>query len=156
MLVQREIAKDMNDAFKNYIGEEAPTNYYIEAKKLGAEEVIDTIHQSGGAISLAHPGRDLKLSEADKILNILESAGLDAIEVPYTYQHKRQEGYGINFGIKESYILAKQHDLLITGGSDCHGKKSDKYNIGKINLESKHVEAIRKIAGENQQNPTEN
>lgn len=150
VLIQRDIAEDMNDAFRNYIGEEAPTDYYVRTDKLEAEEIIETIHQSGGVTSLAHPGRDLELSKARKILERLKSAGLDAIEVSYTYQHKRQDGYGINFGIREAYELAKQHDLLITGGSDCHGKKSNKYNIGKINLESKYVESIREVAKSNQ------
>lgn len=150
VLVQRNIAEDMNDAFRNYIGEEAPTDYYVKTEKLEAEEVIKKIHQSGGAASLAHPGRDLELSEASKILDELKSAGLDAIEVPYTYQHKRQDGYGINFGIPDSYDLAKQHDLLITGGSDCHGENSNKYNIGKIELDSEYVESIREVAESNQ------
>jgi hypothetical protein len=148
-LVERGIADDMNDAFSSYIGENAPTNYYIETDKLDAEKVIETVHQNGGATSLAHPGRDLELSEAGRILDKLESAGLDAIEVPYTYQHKRQDGYGIDFGIKEAYELAKQHDFLITGGSDCHGQNSNKYNIGKIRLESEYLDAIREVAESN-------
>lgn len=150
VLVQRDIAEDMNDAFRNYIGEESPTDYYVKTDKLEAEQVIEKIHQSGGAASLAHPGRDLEFSEAGEILDRLEIAGLDAVEVPYTYQHKRQEGYGINFGITESYDLAKEHDLLITGGSDCHGEKSNKYNIGKLNLDSEYVESLRKVAKSNQ------
>jgi predicted metal-dependent phosphoesterase TrpH len=145
-LIDKSVAEDMDDAFSKYIGEDAPTNYYVETEKLDAGKVIDAVRENGGATSLAHPGRDLKSGEADEKVKSLVSEGLDAIEVPYTYQHKRQEGYGINFGIQRAYDLAKENDLVISGGSDCHGEQSDKYNIGKIRLENDNVETLRQIA----------
>lgn len=145
-LIDKGIAEDMEDAFRGYIGEDAPTNYYVETKKIDAGEVIEAVRENGGATSLAHPGRDLSREEADEKVETLVSEGLDAIEVPYTYQHKRQEGYGINFGIQRAYDLAIQNELIITGGSDCHGEQSDKYNIGKIRLDNDNVEALRKVA----------
>ena len=99
---------------------------------------------------MAHPGRDLSFDEADDIVDKLASEGLDGLEVPYTYQHKRQEGYGINFGIRKAYDLARDHDLIVTGGSDCHGTKSGKYNIGKIRLEDENVEQLRQKSKERQ------
>ncbi len=146
VLVDRGIATDVNEAFNKYIGERTPNDYYVETKKLDSKKVIETVRKNGGATSLAHPGRDLQKSEADEIVEVLASQGLDGIEVPYTYQHKRQDGYDINFGIQESYKLAEKHNLLITGGSDCHGSSSNKYNIGKIHLDQKYVEKLREVA----------
>lgn len=145
-LVDKGIAEDIDDAFGRYIGEEASQNYYVETEKLDAVEVIETVRENGGVTSLAHPGRDLSCEEAEEKVEALVSEGLDAIEVQYTYQHKRQEGYGINFGIKRAYDLAKENDLIITGGSDCHGEKSDKYNIGKIRLDDNNIETLRQVA----------
>lgn len=144
-LVDRDIARDMDEAFRKYIGEDASKDYYVETEKLTSKEVIDTVNANGGATSLAHPGRDLTEETAEQVVEKLVSQGLDGIEVPYTYQHKRQEGYGINFGVQKAYDLARENDLIVTGGSDCHGEDSGKYNIGKIRLGSEHVESLRKI-----------
>ena len=64
-LVDREIAENLNEAFNNYIGENADTEYYVETKKLPAKKVIDLVSQNGGATSLAHPGRDLPYEEVE-------------------------------------------------------------------------------------------
>lgn len=136
------------EAFNKYIGSDDPC--YVRTEKLDASHVISEVHANGGVASLAHPGRDLPEEEADELVAELAEKGLDAIEVPYTYNHKRQDGYTVNFGIKKAAELAEEHDLLISGGSDCHGSKSDKYNIGKVKLDYRHVEKLRSRAEEYQ------
>lgn len=143
---EKEIVNSPGQAFDKYIGDN--DSCYVETEKIDAEEVIEIIHQNGGATSLAHPGRDLERAEADEIVQILGENGLDAIEVPYTYNHKRQEDYEINFGSMRAYDLAREHNLLITGGSDCHGMRSDKHNIGKIKLDYEHLEKLREKSEE--------
>lgn len=143
-LVEEDVVDKPGEAFNLYIGDNCP--YYVETEKLGAREVISRIHANGGVSSLAHPGRDLTKENADDIIEKLVDLGLDAIEVPYTYKHKIDQGYDINFGVKHARELADKHELLVTGGSDCHGSNSDKYNIGRIALPYEHVEELRQLA----------
>ncbi len=143
-LVEKGVVDNPNQAFNWYIGDDCP--YYVETEKLDAKEVISKIHANGGVTSLAHPGRDLTEENADEIIDELVDKGLDAIEVPYTYKHKIDQGYDINFGVEHARELAEDHDLLVTGGSDCHGSNSDKYNIGRIALRYDHVEELRDLA----------
>lgn len=147
-LVQKGVVETQNQAFEEFIGEDS--SYYVETEKLDAKEVITRIHANGGVTSLAHPGRDLDRENAHRIIDELVDNGLDALEVPYTYQDKRDKGYDINFGVAHARELAEEHDLLITGGSDCHGSQSDKYNIGKIALRYEHVEDLKELADQYQ------
>lgn len=157
------IADSVNEAFEKYIGEEANTDYYVETEKLGAEEVIAAIHDSGGVASLSHPGRDLPYTEAENLVGQLAEYGIDGLEVWYTYKHKIEDGFDISFaeylqeerGMEDSEKiaetiqaeveeLAEEYNLIKTGGSDCHGEGSGKYNIGKIQLEEKQLNNLRK------------
>ena len=147
-LAEEGVVETTNQAFNDFIGESS--SYYVETEKLEAKEVISKIHANGGVTSLAHPGRDLNKENADEIINELIDEGLDAIEVPYTYQDKIEKGYNINFGVKHAKKLADKYNLLMTGGSDCHGSQTDKYNIGKINLRYEHVEKLRDLADQYQ------
>lgn len=144
-VVDEDLADSVSEVFNQYIGDEC--SCYVETEKLDAGEVISLIEENGRVSSLAHPGRDLALGEAKEVIPYLKGKGLNAIEVPYTYQHKRQEGYGINFGVMDAQNLAEKYDLLISGGSDCHGEETDKFNIGKIRLDDKYVEALRNETG---------
>jgi predicted metal-dependent phosphoesterase TrpH len=147
-LHEEGVVDSPGEAFNLYIGDDCP--YYVETEKLGAREVISRIHASGGVSSLAHPGRDLTKENADEVIEQLVDLGLDAIEVPYTYQHKMDQGYNINFGVAHARELAEDYDLLMTGGSDCHGSNSDKYNIGNVVLGYDNVEELRELAEEYQ------
>jgi len=140
-LIDLGIAKDQKDAFENFIREDCFG--YVETEKLKAKEVIEVVKSNGGVTSLAHPGRDLERENAEEIVAHLKDLGLDAIEVPYTYNHKRKEGYGISFGQLKAMELAEENNLLVTGGSDCHGSESNKYNIGSIRLPADRLEALR-------------
>lgn len=149
-LVKKEVVENQNQAFKKHIG--SRSQIYVETEKPSSRKVIETIHENGGVTSLAHPGRDLEKTSAEKIVGELVNQGLDAVEVPYTYKHKRREGYDIKFGVKKSREIAKQYNLPITGGSDCHGEKTNKHNIGKVKLPYRHVEKLRKLAGQYRNN----
>lgn len=141
---KRGLVETPSEAFRQYIGDNEPC--YVETQKVPANEVIQTLHENGAVTSLAHPGRDLTQENAESILEKLKSEGLDAVEVPYTYNHKRQEGYEVNFGTMEAFKLAKVFNLAITGGSDCHGSETDKFNIGKVQLDYSHVEELKNRA----------
>jgi len=143
-LVDNGLAKTQNEVFQKYIGTDCEC--YVSTQKIDAKKVIRTIHQNGGVTVLAHPGRNLDKQNAGMIVEELIGMGLDGIEVAYTYRHKIQDGYKINFTEVYSSELAEKNDLLISGGSDCHGQNSNKYNIGKIKLPYRRVKELRERA----------
>jgi len=139
VLVDRGEAEDVGDAFATYIGEDQ--HGYVETEKLDVAEVIDVIHENGGVASLAHPGRSLDPDAAYEQVGRLVDAGLDAIEVPYTYD--RMDGSRYAFGAELAADLVREYDLLVTGGSDCHGSGSDKFYLGDVRLPYRHVEVLK-------------
>ena len=142
-----EDVKVEDDAFDKYIGENCPA--YIPTPKQDAEEVINTVLEEGGIPVLAHPGRDLEEYEAEEIIGELVGYGLQGIEVKYSWDHKRENGYTINFGEDYSRELADEFDLIWTGGSDCHGSETDKYLIGSVEIPNSQVEKLAQNADVN-------
>lgn len=138
-LVDAGAADSVAEAFQEYIGDDCDA--YVETEKVDAAEVIGTIHDNGGVASLAHPGRSLTPDDAYDRVGELVSSGLDAIEVPYTYDKLDEGRY--QFGAETAKDLAQEFDLLVTGGSDCHGSGSDKFYLGDVRLPYRHVEALK-------------
>ena len=92
------------------------------------EEIINIIHLSGGICFLAHPFQ-YKFNDTEEFLNrIYNETSLDGIECFYTMFTNEQTEY-----IKD---FAKERNLLISGGSDYHGKNKQNHHlgIGKGNL----------------------
>ena len=84
----------------------------IEPVYTSTVSVIETILAAGGIPVLAHPGAQRQALTDAHIVSLIE-AGLRGLEC-YTSYH--------NEVISRRFIdLCNQHDLLITGGSDCHG-----------------------------------
>jgi len=146
-LAEAEDVEDVgveDDAFDKYIGEDCPA--YIPTPKQDAEKVINTVLEEGGVPVLAHPGRDLEKTGAEELVGELVDYGLQGIEVMYSWDHKRENGYDINFGQEYSQKLAEKYGLIQTGGSDCHGSETDKYLIGSVKLPISHVEELAEKA----------
>ena len=139
-----EDVKVEDDAFNEYIGEDCPA--YIPTPKQDAEKVINTVLEEGGVPVLAHPGRDLEKSNADELVGELVDYGLQGIEVMYSWDHKMENGYDINFTEEYSRELAEKYDLVWTGGSDCHGSETDKFLIGSVEVPGSQIERLAEIA----------
>lgn len=146
-LVEKGIADNMEHAFNEFIGSDSEA--YVEVEKLPAKEVIKAIHNSGGAAVLAHPGRSLKKEDAVEKIGKLVRQDLDGIEVEYTYRQKiKLPSYGVFFTEVYANKMAELYDLLPTGGSDCHGSKSDKFNIGKVKADYESVTRLKALSEE--------
>lgn len=106
-------------AFTNHLvkGKES----YVKGYKLNYKEAIQVINNSGGIPVLAHPGQIYKSLAVENIIKNLKFFGLKGIEVYHPSHSKEQTN---NF-----YNLAKKYKLLITGGSDFHGKEGLKENL---------------------------
>ena len=108
VLVEKGYANDIKDAFNKYIGMDSPA--YVERYKLTTKQAINIISSVGGIPVMAHPG----LLKKKDILNKLLEQGFKGIEVYHTKHDKKIT--------KQLLEIAINKNLLITGGSDCHGK----------------------------------
>lgn len=138
VLMNKRYISNISDAFARFIGSNAPA--YVKKYKITPSEGIDIIRKVNGISVLAHPqtiGKNFHIPT-------LVEYGLDGIEV-YHSDHSAK-------GTKKYLEIAKQYDLLISGGSDCHGKGKDKILIGTTKIPYDLLENIRNKAKERRSN----
>lgn len=97
--------------------------YYNFSDKLpNIEEVVKQIRKLNGKVFIAH----LYLYELDNhiqfIKKLVDSNLIDGVEVYYSTFTNQQ--------IKKIEEFCKDHDLLMSAGSDCHGEKKASRKIG--------------------------
>ena len=114
LCVKYGYASSIQDAFNKYLIE-AYNKTRSTSKGLSYQECIELILQSKGIPILAHP-KSLELSEKEFLILLKEmiNSGLKGIEV-YHSNHTEEE-------IKYYLEIVNKYDLLISGGSDYHGK----------------------------------
>jgi 3',5'-nucleoside bisphosphate phosphatase len=128
-LVQGGFCASLDEAFDRFLKKHRPA--WVPKCKMSALEAIELIHQAGGLAVMAHPG----LNQNDEIIPELVTAGLDGIECFHT-KH--------SLATSERYLqVASRFDLLITGGSDCHGLSKGKPLIGSVRLPYERVERLK-------------
>lgn len=93
---------------------------YTEIVYPTLEETIALIKQHGGVAVLAHPGNNLK--GQFEMVNDMIAAGIQGIEVFSSYHTSETTAY--------FFEVAKQNNLLITCGSDFHGKTKPSIALG--------------------------
>lgn len=114
LLLKRGLVSSIREGFDKYLND-ADDKIKGTNKKLTYQECLSLIINSGGIPVLAHP-KTLKLNKEELIdlLNNMKKCGLRGIEV-YHSTHNQEE--------RELYeSLANEFDLLISGGSDYHGR----------------------------------
>ena len=94
---------------------------YVEVDFPTIEKAIAIIKNNGGKAVLAHPGNNLKgrFELFDEIVN----TGIDGVEVFCSYHDKDTAKY--------FYEQANKHSLIITCGSDYHGKTKPSVKLGE-------------------------
>lgn len=128
-LVKAGLVSHLDEAFERFLKKNRPA--WVPKARVSAVESIDLIHQAGGLAVMAHPG----LNRTDEIIPALVDAGLDGIECFHT-KHST--------AMSERYLqIAEKFNLLVTGGSDCHGFSKGKPLIGGIKLPYEHVEKLK-------------
>ena len=98
---------------------------YVEIHYPTVEEIIALIHDAGGKAVLAHPGNNLKghLDYFDDMCAL----GFDGVEAFSSYHSQETIDYFYNKG--------KEHGLMITCGSDFHGKTKPAIFLGENGCE---------------------
>lgn len=122
-LVNLGYVKNTNEAFDLYLGVGKPA--YVERKILTPKKTIEFIKSMGGAAILAHP---ILLNHKKTVQKCIDW-GIDGIECIHSKQSSKDSQYFLN--------LCKEHNLITTGGSDCHGILfNDELLLGKYFMES--------------------
>lgn len=128
-LVKAGLVSNLDEAFDRFLKKNRPA--WVPKAKMSALEGIELIHQAGGLAVMAHPG----LNRTDEIIPALVEAGMDGIECFHT-KHST--------AMAERYLeIADKYNLLVTGGSDCHGFSKNKPLIGTVKLPYEHVEKMK-------------
>ncbi|HEY5042478.1 MAG TPA: PHP domain-containing protein [Verrucomicrobiae bacterium] len=127
-LVKERLIGNLDEAFERFLKKGRPA--WVPKTKMSALEGVELIHQAGGLAVMAHPG----LNRSDEIIPDLVDAGLDGIECFHT-KHSTV--------MAERYLeIAEKYNLLVTGGSDCHGFSKKAPLIGTVKLPYEHVERL--------------
>jgi len=128
-MVGKGLVNSIFDAFDKYIGDSGPA--YELGFRFTPQEAIDFIITSGGIPVLAHP----YIFHNDELVIDFIKSGLKGLEVYYP-EHSQGE---VNYYLS----LAKEYNLLVTGGSDCHGAGKSKERIGSIKVPYYLVERMK-------------
>lgn len=104
----------INDFVQRYMKRGQPA--HVEKAGFEPKEAIDLIHEVGGVAVLAHPCFDIPEGEAE-IVKTLVVWGIDGLEAIAPYKTPPETKPKIEYFTK----LAKDNNLIITGGSDYHG-----------------------------------
>lgn len=96
---------------------------YIPIQIPSLKETIQLVNDTGGIPIVAHPGATFK--DNLHYLNELASFGIQGIEVFSSYHSYEECQY--------FYRLAKKNNLIVTAGSDFHGKHKPKVKLSKTN-----------------------
>ena len=118
-LRQAGYVNNNDEAFTRYL---VPCN--VPKRYFPADEAIRLIHSSGGIVVLAHPPyvtRDRHKLET--LVAELVDLGLDGIEAYNNGSALEDTDWLIK--------LARQHGLVVTGGSDFHGDSGSMIAVGK-------------------------
>ena len=128
-LIQRKVCASLDEAFERFLKKNKPG--WVPKTKISAPDALKLIQQAGGLAVLAHPG----LARSEEAIPALIEAGLDGIECFHSRHSPSASEYYVS--------VAEENDLLITGGSDCHGMNKGKPLIGSIKLPYEYVRLLK-------------
>jgi len=119
----------MHDVFRDLLVHGKPA--YVPKPTFSSGEIIGLVHSAGGVCSLAHP----KTVGDDEVIPALAAAGLDAIEAVHSSHSLRD--------VEKYSALADEYDLVLSGGSDSHGKRLGREVLGRFTISMDQVDRLR-------------
>jgi len=128
-MVSAGLISSTAEAFRKYIGDKCPA--YVCNFRFSPSEAIKLIKEVGGIPVLAHPHTLNK----DELIPKFVDCGLMGLEVYYSEYTQAM----VNFYLG----LAKEYNLLVTGGSDCHGNAKPEVKIGSVKIPYELVEKLK-------------
>lgn len=125
LMVKNQQAGSVREAFQRYLGDNGRA--VAPKLRLPVAEAIALVRGAGGVASWAHPAYHGNGDLAD-----LRAQGLQAVEAYYpTFKNSR---------IRQLRAWAAEHDLAVTGGSDCHGPGRE---LGACSITAEELAALR-------------
>lgn len=141
LLMEKKFVTSAKEAFDRYLANGRPA--FVDRELPQPAEAVQWIRDAGGVPVLAHP--TWVRTSADGLRTLvrdLKGMGLGGIEVHYSTHTPSQTN--------EYLELARQCDLLVTGGSDFHGvtKPDIEVGIGRGQLKVSHtlLDPLKKAA----------
>lgn len=132
-MVARRYAASLDDAFRRFLGTHGPA--WVPKPVPTPAEAVRLVSESGGVASVAHPAT----IGDDRILESLAAAGLAGIECIHPKHDAATE--------RRYRETAKVLGLIVTGGSDTHGRRAGGGALGYGNVPLQVVEELRDAAG---------
>lgn len=129
LMIEKGYVDNIYEAFQKYLKDDRPI--FVDYKKYNYMDILDIIIKSNGISVIAHPGM-LRLNVFQSFIYKAIKNGLRGIEVYYPRHNEKHVKY-----FKE---IAKEYNLIITGGSDFHGAIKPDINIGDEGISQEEFE----------------
>lgn len=121
LLIKKGIVGSMQDAFTRFLKRGGPA--FVEHARPESDEVIEQIRNAGGIAILAHPAcTDPSLSLIPTLIKKLRTQGLAGLEAYYPAHSKKTS--------KALLAIAGENNMLVSGGTDFHGKDRSSTPLG--------------------------
>lgn len=135
-LVEKGYFSSRDQAFGALLARGKPA--YVPREKIEPAEAVRMVLEAGGVPVWAHPG----LSVYPELFAELVDAGLKGLEVVYP---DHDEAF-----MRTLYSVARQHGLLVTGGSDYHGPGvRSTVDLGAAVVPVEVVDELKRLARSN-------
>ena len=128
-LLEKGYVRSYEDAFDTLIAKDSPA--YVSRVGLAPAEAVALVRTHGGVPSLAHPGTVVGLEE---LLPKVVAEGLAGIEAYYPEHSPAMTA--------RLLALARQHDLVPTGGSDFHARGEHGADLGAVFVPPETIERL--------------
>jgi len=137
--------KNFGDVFSRLLGESGAA--FVRQGRKSIKETIKIIHGAGGVAILAHP---MLYKNPEKIIDEFIKMGGDGVESDYTYFDRGRGKSTANKMISRIRKIAKEKNLVVSGGGDFHSK-NDVQQIGDCGLSEREFKKLKEywIANEN-------
>ena len=131
-MVKEGYVSSINRAFDQYIGNNK--SCYVPKQQLNPEGAVEAIKKVNGLAVIAHPGL-LDAAFAESLIERLAKTGLDGIEAYYP-EHSPET-------VRRFEDLAAKNNLILTGGTDCHGLARGRIIMGTLPIPYTLVEKMK-------------
>jgi len=132
ILMEKGYVETFQESFHRFIGYGCKA--YEEKFRIVPEKAIALINESQGLSFLAHPGPII----SDQIILHLIKSGLDGVEIVHPKLNDRR--------MARLQKIVKNHGLLVSGGSDCHGGRNGSMTMGRFKVPYSILEQMKKYA----------
>jgi len=133
-MIEEGLVSSYSEAFTRYIADGSPC--CVAKRMLDYARAIELVRGVCGVPVLAHPKDEKTMSYIPELV----SCGLAGVEVWHPDHSSSFTDYLLKYTEKNA--------LMATGGSDCHGARKGKPQIGKFRLPFKTVEDLKKYRQE--------